>query len=181
MKQIKSLNLMENKKIIFRLNIASVLLVFLFFPLFTALVLKTKDIDIMRLSLNRLFQTLVLALCLIVIHELIHGLFFKWFHPKGKVKFGFKNGLAYATSPGSLYNKWQFAWISIAPFVLITFSLWLALELNNLEPIVFIYLATFHASACVGDFYWIYLIFKAPRKAWVEDTEVGINFYLKED
>ena len=55
------------------------------------------------------------------------------------------------------------------------------LELNILEPIVFIYLATFHASACVGDFYWIYLIFKAPRKAWVEDTEVGINFYLKED
>ena len=62
---------------------------------------------------------------LIIIHELIHGAFFKLFDPKGKVKFGFKNGVAYATSPHSFYSKGKFAIILLAPFLGISVGLFL--------------------------------------------------------
>ncbi|MGJ8730804.1 DUF3267 domain-containing protein [Listeria aquatica] len=58
---------------------------------------------------------------LLLIHEGIHGLFFKLFSETGsKVIFGYKNGLLYASSPNSFYSRNQFIWISIAPFFFIT-------------------------------------------------------------
>lgn len=181
MKQIKSLNLLENKKVLFWLNIIGGGLLFLFFPLFSIIASETTKESFHSLDLKQLFQVFILAFFLIIAHEAIHGLFFKVMNPKSQVKFGFKKGMAYATSPGTIYNKWQFIWISLAPFVVITFSLWLALFFNLLNPAAFVYLATFHASACVGDFYWVYLVLGSPKNAWIEDTEVGINFYTKED
>lgn len=180
MKQIKSLNLLENKKVLFWLNIIGGGLIFLFFPLFSIIASETTKVNFHFLDLKQLFQVFILACFLIILHEAIHGLFFKVLNPKSQVKFGFKNGMAYATSPGIIYNKWQFGWISLAPFVLITFFLWLALIFKALNPSIFVYLATFHASACVGDFYWVYLVLRSPKNAWIEDTEVGINFYIKE-
>ena len=114
---------------------------------------------------------------LIIFHELIHGIFFKLFNKEGKVKFGFKNGLAYATSPNSFYSRWQFLLILLAPFVLITLILWLLYAYREISPYAFVWLASFHGSACIGDFYFCYLVTKAPAHSYVEDTEQGINFY----
>lgn len=183
MRLIKSLNLMENQKVILWLNLVSLPLILLFFLLFRTMTIlfpqpETRTIE--ASIITYIFSIGLLGLVLIVIHELIHGLFFKIFQPTGKVQFGFKNGMAYATSPNSFFTKGKFAWISLAPFICITSGLWLAYWYGWINSFSFIFLASLHGAACVGDFYWIYLLIQAPKKALVEDTEVGINFYEKD-
>lgn len=181
MRLVKEFNLIENKKVILWLNIASLPLLVFFAVLFTALALSFGTFEANEFSLWTFLIIGASLLGLIVVHELIHGLFFKLFAPEGKEKFGFKNGMAYATSPHSFYNRPQFSWIVLAPFVLITLGLFLLNRIGWISGFSFVFLASFHAAACVGDFYWIYLVMRAPKNSYIEDTEKGINFYVKKN
>ena len=180
--QIREVNLLENKKIILWLNLAilPLLVVFgLFFKVVVA-VFFTNTVAIEdSFSFTELLIFFISFFLLIIIHEGIHGLFFKLFNPKGKVKFGFKNGMAYATSPESFYSKKAFALICLAPFLLISVSLTLLVFLGILAPITYVSLATIHASSCVGDFYLVWLLIQAPRNCFVQDTEQGVKLYVK--
>ena len=109
MERIREYNVLADKKVIIGLNVASLPLfllgafifsrltmgdpIFLFFPF----------MPIPQLLLNLALFFLAYFL-IITIHELIHGLFFKVFSDTGKIKFGFKNGMAYATNPGTRYT-----------------------------------------------------------------------------
>ena len=109
MKLIKKINFMEEKKYVIGLNVAGLLLIFPFSMLFaklTQLIFRADHYDFSGLDLAYL---LVFTFILVVIHEYIHGFFFKFFGKgKAKVKFGFKNGMAYATSPGTFYHRKDF-------------------------------------------------------------------------
>lgn len=183
MERIKSINLLENKKLILWLNIGSIPLLIVFAIFFLALATWLSP-PVLRSTEQTFVDFILLAVglfVLLVIHELIHGIFFKVFNPTGKVKFGFKNGMAYATSPQSYYSKGRFAVICLAPFFFISISLMILYLLGFLSIYAFVFLASIHASACIGDFYWIYLILKAPPKTIVEDTDVGISFYQEKE
>ena len=120
MKLIKRVNLLDDKKLIMKLNILTIPLLVIFFALFTLLTLDRKLTEEVTIDLMYLVIAILSMAGLIIVHELIHGIFFKLFNKEGKVKFGFKNGLAYATSPNSFYSSGQFLLILLAPFVLIT-------------------------------------------------------------
>ena len=176
---LKKVNLIENKKLIIWLNIASIPLFILLLFLFQ-LVLVLADIPVVaEFGILSILLLVVSLFVLLIIHELIHGLFFRVFNPQGQVKFGFKNGMAYATSPHSFYTKGQFAIIGLAPFILITMSLLLLYVGSVISGATFIFLGALHGSGCIGDFYWAYLLAKSPKDSLVEDTEVGISFYSK--
>lgn len=179
MKLIREINLINNKKLVIWLNVATIPLVVAFLALFTVLASKVVPYTHNDFSGWGMLAFLALFFLLIVIHEGIHGLFFKVFNPKGKVKFGLKNGMAYATSPQSFYTKVRFAWISLAPFTLITLGLFILLLLRVMPVFYFVLMAAVHGASCIGDFYWIWLLIRAPKDALVEDTEQGINFYEK--
>ena len=181
---IQEIELINNKKIIVFLNILSILILLLAIPFFILLANLGESTKMVSFNTNSLFDILLpllLFLIAIIIHELIHAFFMKLFNKDGKVKFGFKNGMAYATSPNSLYSKKHFTIISLAPFVLITITLSLLYYLGFMTPFIYVGVASIHASGCVGDFYWVYLIKKAPANSLIEDTETGINFYGKND
>lgn len=177
MKLIQRVNLLENKKVIFWLNVVSIPLIALFFVLFSSISLLKKDA--MSNELHWFAYVIILAgfFLLLTIHELIHGIFFKLFQPERKVKFGFKNGMAYATSPNSFYTKIQFSIICLAPFVLISLALFICYLSGWIPTSSFVFLSALHGAGCVGDFYLIYLVITAPKKAKIEDTEQGINLY----
>lgn len=177
MKLVKRLNLMNNKKLIFWLSLCSIPLTFLFILVFTAIAYWIDGFLSAGLLPLSLLISFLAYLVLIVVHELIHGLFFKLFHPAGKVKFGFKNGMAYATSPQSRYSRVQFTWISLAPFLIITLSLFVLFLIDALSALNFIIIASFHGASCIGDFFWVYLIIRTPRGSLIEDTEQGMNIY----
>lgn len=180
MKLIRRIDIMNDKKTIWWLNIVSIPLLIVFICLFWGLASITKvsePIRVVESGITGLILIVLSFFLLIVIHELIHGLFFKLFSPEGNVKFGFKNGMAYATSPHSFYSRGKFAWIAVAPFVLITLLLYVFLYIGLISSGTFVWVSALHASACVGDFYWLYLIKKQAANVLVEDTEVGISFY----
>ncbi len=180
MELIKKVNIMNRKSGII-LNLIAIPIIVVFAILFSVLVnkLNYKLVTDSDPSAFQLIMTMLFMFLIIFIHELIHGIFFKLFNLDGKVKFGFKSGMAYATSPGSLYSKAKFACISLAPFTLITIGFFILLLLKIISPIQFIIFASLHGGACVGDFYWILLIILSPKNSYLEDTEVGISFYKK--
>lgn len=182
LKLLQEINLMDDKKVILWLNIASLPLLLFFGILFSFIASNLVTISVTGVfSFSNLLMFLLAFILLIIIHEGIHGLFFKVFNPTGKVKFGFKNGMAYATSPNSYYSKVAFAWIILAPFTLISSGLAVLIMLGFLNPVVYILLAATHGSCCVGDFYFIWLLIKSPKNCLIEDTELGINFYTLSD
>lgn len=109
----------------------------------------------------------------LILHEAIHGLFFKVFGAK-KVTFGFKNGMAYAEAAGSYFRAWQFKAIALSPFVGLSLLYFI---LAQYAPVSALLLFALHTSGCVGDFYFIYLLIKFKETDWIEDTETGINLY----
>ena len=180
MKVVKELDLLHNKKVLIGLNIASLLVVLIslvFFGWLAAVLYRGNS----RFGILDILLTLLFSLVLLVIHELIHAFFFKFFgDQETKVRFGFKNGLAYATSLGSLYQRRQMLVIILAPFVLISTALTLAYLLDWLSLVPYVMLASLHASGCIGDFYIAYLILRQRGPILVEDTPVGMTIYQKE-
>lgn len=187
MKKYKELNLIDNTKLIKWLNIFSIALLvplLLIFAYIDVLIQGMESLNspsiIQQISMYHIIVLVILYFATIILHELVHGLFFKLFDRDGNVKFGFKNGLAYATSPNSLYSESKFFIIIIAPFITISLLLMLSLACSVVDSVIFVILAAFHGAACIGDFYWIYLILKEPKGIKVEDTEKGMSFYIKE-
>ncbi|MGU7950652.1 DUF3267 domain-containing protein [Streptococcus suis] len=182
-KKLFEVNIMENKKFVWGLNILAIVLVFPFALLFGKLafsLLANVDQNL-PLTLPELWIATVLFPILIIVHEAIHGLFFKIFCPENPVKFGFKweSGMAYATSPGSLYNRMQMLVISLAPFVVISLGLTMVAVFLGMDVSLYLILVTMHAVACVGDFYYAYLLLVkfAKENIAVEDTETGLIIY----
>lgn len=122
----------------------------------------------------------VLIIVVLFIHECIHALFFKVYKREAKVKLGFKNGMAYATSPGAIYPRNQFLVIILMPFVIISLGLAGAYLLGVNGVAVYLMFAI-HTSGCIGDFYYCYLLSKYDSDIYVEDTAEGINLYKKKD
>jgi hypothetical protein len=129
------------------------------------------------------FKYIIFSICIVIIgsaiiivlHECIHGLFFKIFHPHSRVKYGYKDGMFYATAPGEVYHRNQFSVIAIMPFIVITILL-LIVQFYLDETAITVILI-FHTGACVGDFYFLYLFYKHWNLCYVEDTETGIIMY----
>ncbi|MBL1226130.1 DUF3267 domain-containing protein [Enterococcus sp. BWR-S5] len=179
MELIKKIDLIDNKALVRRLEKLSIPVTLVFLLVFSGIGMLIGDIQTKGVTTSGVIIMGVGLIGSILIHELIHGLFFKLFNLKGKVIFGFKQGVAYAASPDSIYSKEAFIWISLAPFVLITFGLIVALGLYIVTPFVFVVLSSFHGAACIGDFYWVYLVLTAPKDAVVKDTKEGIAFYRR--
>ncbi|BCP57904.1 hypothetical protein SUT007_13620 [Streptococcus parasuis] len=182
-KKLYEVNIMENKKFVWGLNILAIVLIFPFAILFGRIgtLLIANRSQIYELTLTELWLGLLLYFLLIIVHEAIHGIFFKVFCPENPVKYGFKwkSGMAYATSPGSLYNRMQMLVISLAPFVVISLGLTVVAGLGWMSMSLYLMLATLHAASCSGDFYYTYLLFIRFAKAniAVEDTETGLIIY----
>ncbi len=56
--------------------------------------------------------------------------------------------MAYATSPGSLYNRMQMLVISLAPFVVISLGLTMLAGFGMMNTTLYFMLATMHAASC---------------------------------
>ncbi len=163
-----------------KLNGYALVATVIFYLLFAAVSRFISGSEEIETGFSGVIMGLFLFVVLIVIHELIHAVFFKIFNPTGKIKFGFKNGMAFASSPHSMYSKRQFTWIALAPFLSITVMMiglysagWFSRELFTL-------LTAVHAGACAGDFYYVYLFRQYPDDIKIEDTPVGINILRDE-
>ncbi|CAD2081266.1 transcriptional regulator [Jeotgalicoccus coquinae] len=180
------LNIFENKsalKSISWIQILAIIGTFTMLYLLEGLVIKPTGSALAGREqfgiVGAVFFIIALFFIIIIVHEAIHGLFFKIFNPGGKVKFGFKAGMAYATSPGTVYSRGQFFIIIVMPFVIIT-GIMLAMMFMLPNPAYKYYIAL-HTGACAGDFYYLYLIMKHKHLSYAVDTEVGMSLYERKE
>lgn len=179
----KEINLTKDKKRLVLINLLALILLFLgfwFFSYLGALIKGLPDRVSATFGLETILLYLVAFVLLLFIHEGIHGYFFKRFAPGRPVKYRFHGYALSASSPETKYSKGKFIWIGLAPFVLITISLSLAFLSSGISFLAYVFLASFHTSGCVGDFYFTYLLLKEPADILVEDTGDGMIFYKEE-
>jgi fatty acid desaturase len=83
-KKLFEVNIMENKKFVWGLNILAVVLIFPFAYIFGKIgsLLLVDGAQNLEMDLLELWLGLLLYFLLIAVHEAIHGIFFKVFCPK---------------------------------------------------------------------------------------------------
>jgi hypothetical protein len=124
--------------------------------------------------------SLLIIIPMVVIHEGLHGVFFKiW---TGKVKFGYLNTSMgpsfYAASPGSSMKRNRFILLAVAPqlLTLVTFVLsfltdirWLSFSLLSM--------AAWNLCGGIMDLYVVYVLLKYPKSTHVEDAVTGMKIF----
>jgi|SRR5690554_1717373 len=167
------IDMKDNKKEFILINLLSVI--------FFILTLSILSIVIRKISLDstNLFITIIGCLIYIILHELVHAIFFKVKNDV-KVKFKFHGFAASASSPGNYFQKKHYLIISLAPFILFSFILILILLLvNNNWFIIIGLIFSFHISGCSGDLYVFFRVLFMSKDVLVEDYGVGMNFFNK--
>lgn len=112
----------------------------------------------------------------VIVHELIHGLFYKIF-TKQKLTFGISLTAAFCGVPNIYIKKKATIITCIAPAVIISLLLLIPLLLvSDLLYFIFILLLfASHLGGCIGDFYVvILLVFKYPHKE-ILINDIGIK------
>lgn len=177
---IKRVDILENRRTIIYLNLLTIPLLIVFVFIFKLIVDLTRKliVETTNISIMNFFAFAIFLIISLIIHELIHGLFFKIFNPQGKLKFGFKSGMLYASSVDSYYSKIQAILILMAPFMILTALYSLVYFLQIVTPFFYISIAALHGSGCIGDFWFTYLLLKSPKNIVMRDTQVGIDIYL---
>jgi hypothetical protein len=179
-----SIDLSTNHTAMLALSIASVvaLLVFGVLALYiTALV--RPDIAGGEFSLGAselligLVAVLVLTFLMIVVHELIHGLFF-WLFTRERPTFGFKGAYAYAAAPDWYMPRNQYAVVGLAPLVLMTLAglaLLLVIPVWAIPSLLFVVVT--NAAGAVGDIAVVGWLLLQPRATLVNDIGDAVTLY----
>lgn len=131
------------------------------------------------ITLRFLIYLLGLDYSSFIIHEWIHGLFFKHYS-KQKVKYKFHGWAASASTPGVFYYKKSYIVIGLSPAVIINGILLIIFFLVEPARVMTFILLAMHFSGCAGDFYVVYKLRKYSKETLVEDTGVGMNLFTKQ-
>ena len=121
------------------------------------------------------------TLVMLIVHEAIHGIFFRVF-TGGRVKFAFKGAYAYAAAPDWYLPKKPYMVISLAPLVLMTVGGLLALlwvPLDWITPIIL--LLAMNTSGSVGDLYVFLLLTRMEKDVLIQDFGEKMMIYTLGD
>jgi hypothetical protein len=162
---LKEINLSKNTGLMVVLSIASIGLFFLFgFGVMWLMSFIRPEIIQIGFDFSigaggigslMLFLIIILGvtLVMVVVHEAVHGVFFKAF-TGGKIKYGFKGMYAYAAAPDWYISKMPYMVISLAPLVIITVLCLAALLIVPSGWFLPIFLLlTMNGSGAAGDIY----------------------------
>jgi hypothetical protein len=155
----KTLDL-SGPRIMFWLNLAAIPLLFLFGWSFGRVMIFVRSINIFpkgfwgvvtSYSIWNLIALILSIIVMLVVHELIHGLFF-WLFTHERPKFALRSGYAFAAAPEWYLPKYQYILVGISPLVLI--SILCIVMAVFMPPQIVSYLllvSTFNAAGALGD------------------------------
>lgn len=121
---------------------------------------------------------LVILALMLVLHEAIHGLFFRLFTGDRPV-FAFHWAYAYAAAPDWFIPRRQYAVIGLAPLVFITLGGLAAMLIVPAWLLLPLYiLLTFNAGGAVGDLWMIGWLLRQPTTCLANDRGDALTLYL---
>lgn len=173
---------LTNRKLVVAMNIAGVLLLFVFGWVFMGVAAFFNPqffwlellIFVRSLSLPTLLLTILLV---VVLHELSHALFF-WLFSRERPKVGFNLLYAYATAPDWFFPRYQFLLIGLAPVLLLTLAGLLVMPLVDFFTVARLILAlTVNAAGAVGDFIVVIWVLGQPADILLRDEGTAVTAY----
>lgn len=176
-KEVLNINL-RNKKIFVFLNVASVLLILPFVLAYIIYLELNPDSSPVKFEVLSILMYVSIALIIIFVHELIHGIFFK-LGTKEKISYKFHGWAASASVEGIYFYKNHYILTGIAPFILITPLLVASIYSFPTHSLGFYILLAMHTSGCIGDFYVIFKLLKYSPDTLIHDYGIGMTFYKK--
>lgn len=159
------------------LNIAAIPLLIFFSWLFNYLAFLLRNSYPYQSAWNLItsfpgWNLLILLLTIVmmlVVHELIHGLFFGIF-TRTKPKFALRSGYAFAAAPDWFLPRLQYVWVGLSPLVLISiatiFFSWISLP--SVLPYVLL-VGAFNAAGSLGDMLVAGWTLLQPSAAMIND------------
>lgn len=120
----------------------------------------------------------IALIAVLIVHELVHGLFY-WLLSGKRPKFGFQGLLPYVAAPiGVYFLKKQFLTIGLAPLVLLTAAglLLLVIVPIALVPLLFFFVA-FNAAGAAGDLIIAIQLMSYSSDTLMEDNDAGLTIY----
>lgn len=133
--------------------------------------------------LSAVFYAFGAALLLIPIHEVIHGIAYKWLGAP-KVSYGvvWKKLVFYAQADRFVVGYKQFIIVALAPFVVIGVALLIAMLFANVQWSIFLLtLLSIHNGLCAGDFALMSYFFENRDKEMVtyDDEAEGKTYFYQ--
>ncbi len=179
-----ALDLSQNKTALIGLNIAALVLFFASGWLVLQIVPLLRPHDAgQNVSFGGtdmlIFSVALIGLVIfqIVLHELIHGLFF-WIFTRDRPVFGFKGLYAYAAAPNWYMPHTQHLIVGLAPLVLITLAGFGLIAVMPLAAVpLLMLLIVINAAGAVGDIAMVAWEAVQPRGTLVHDTGDAITLY----
>ncbi len=181
----KEINLFKDRALALGLNIAAIILFLVIFGLLGVLVNRvrpgllgdTLDIVIGPGLLLSLLKIVALAAGVILLHELVHGLFF-WLFTGSRPAFGLRLAYAYAAAPDWYIPRAIYRVIGLAPLVLIGAACLLLLAVAPAGWILPLALAlSLNTSGAVGDLLIIAVVNRSAPGCLVNDRGEGVIIY----
>lgn len=155
---------------------------------FITYILKFQNLQIPENDRQVVLQLLISILIVglgfivyIVLHELTHGLFYKYF-TKQKLKFGLTLTVAYCGVPNVYVRKKETIIACLAPLVIYTilFAIIIIFLPPNIINLCVTLLFSLHVGGCVGDAYLsLILLTKYKKDTYIKDTGPTQYIYKK--
>lgn len=182
----KKIDLSENRGLVIVLNVAGVFLFILFGWVFFRIgAILRPDVNInevLQASSPILIILIIISFILVIIlHELIHGLFF-WWLTGDRPEFGFRGAYAYAGAPDWYLPRFPYLIIGSAPLVVITIlgiALILFVPPRVLFPLLFALVT--NAAGSLGDILVVGWLITVQQAILVCDTGDAISVYHNPD
>lgn len=179
--QSRTLDLASQPGLMILLNVVGLLLFFAFGLAFLYLaVIFYPGIPFGFSEFTALWGILAFLLVyflVLLLHELVHGLFFVVF-TRSRPHFGVKQMYAYACAPDWYIPRNQFLVIGLAPFILITLAGFILMPLtsSNVATLTLFAMAI-NASGAIGDLYTVVWILRFPVESYVCDQGEKFTIY----
>lgn len=178
--QSGQIDLKKDKRLAILLNIGAFIV---FIPMFYLLSAFTASVrpDIKNFSetitIGNVLGALGLTVVVLIIHEIIHGLFF-WIFSRGMPVFALRPLYAYAGAPTWFFPKRQYAITALGPLVIIGA---VGLLLLLLAPISWIpmiaFLVALNTGGAMGDLLAFIRLLKCSPTSFTNDTGDVVTFY----
>lgn len=178
--QSAEINLKKDKRLNILLNIgAFIVFILMFFLLsgFTALVRPDITNFSVTITIGKMLGALGLTVIVLILHEIIHGLFF-WIFSHGRPVFALRPLYAYAGAPTWFFHKHQYAITALGPLVIIGAVGLLLLLLAPISWILMIvFLMALNTGGAVGDLFVFIRLLKCSPTSFTNDTGDVVTFF----
>ena len=178
--QSGQIDLKKDKRLAILLNIGAFIVfipMFYLLPGFTALVRPESTNFSGTITIGNVLGALGLTVVVLIIHEIIHGLFF-WIFSHGRPVFALRPLYAYAGAPAWFFPKRQYAITALGPLVIIGA---VGLLLLLLAPISWIpmiaFLVALNTGGAMGDLLAFIRLLKCSPTSFTNDTGDVVTFY----